>query len=223
MESQQVKEKLTKYIKFRYTGYIVESSQEIISSGTFGYEFRNLGLQTVSINGIILLGLPLGALGSPLNVYLEPNLTQERSYGNLNVDFGKNTFTCGAIVGSSLIACAGLPQCEYLIEITLDGVLIANKFNIECTMTIAEIQALFVANLFPQFAGIIVVFSFNPTLTITVSGIFPNGAGVIGFTITGMGVNCQINSSTASPLTCRLTKSQKLLVIEKYPILEENA
>lgn len=76
------KEKLSQYIKFRFEGYIVEDNQEVISSNTFQFEFRNLGTLPVSINGIELPPAP-----SQNNSFTETFIDEERSYGQYNVVF----------------------------------------------------------------------------------------------------------------------------------------
>jgi hypothetical protein len=82
------KDILSQYIKFRFEGYIVDKSQEVISSATFGFEFRNLGTLSVFVNGIELPPAP-----SKDNVFIETFLDRERSYGQYNVVFAQGVGT----------------------------------------------------------------------------------------------------------------------------------
>ena len=76
------KEILAKYIRFKFEGVIVETSQNYISANTFGFEFRNLGTTDVTINGILLPPPP-----STDNVFIETFIDTERTHGNYNIVF----------------------------------------------------------------------------------------------------------------------------------------
>ena len=74
------------YSRFRFSGYVVETSQQVISSNSFLFQFRNLGDGSVFINGIELL-----PVGSVFSEFVESFIDGERSYGEYDIVFRGGT------------------------------------------------------------------------------------------------------------------------------------
>jgi len=202
---------------FRFDEYDgTEENIEVYDGQVVEYELINQGNTIVRING----GMDL----QPSISGLEPvRWRGVINYNEMDVSVYRYEFIrfngekiCSGRLATDFSPCAGVPLCEYEVSVFVDGTIINTPFNIECTMTTAQIQTLWDANKLPF--NYIVTWDFTGAkLTFDISGTFPDSfTGLISVTITGTGISCQPNTNNSTTITCELVDQfNRLLVISK--------